>query len=469
MSEKQSGIYETTISAFNNAADFLRLPDLLRWRLMKPERRFEDYLVVAGVNGLPNFQVYAQRTRHSQLRGPAKGGFRMVEVQNEEEARQETDALAMLMSWKTAILNCPFGGAKGIIALDRSIIGRDLFPGSFPQDLTRGQREALIKHWTHRLVAVRAIGPKIDIPAPDLNTNSQDMMWLCAAASGNNTHQYDIVTGKPVEMHGTAGRAEATGAGGFYIIRDHLCKILNKDIKTLRIAVHGFGNAGSVVSQYLFRAGAKIVAIADSKTCLFSPEGINPILALSYKENGDGLETYGKENGCEVLPSTQALEVPCDILIPASREDVITKLNACKIKSPVIVELANSPITTEAANELNDRDTIIVPDILANAGGVTVSYLEWVQDLNSFFWTERQVHEVLHEALSSAFEEVWAVHKELNLKLKEAATAIGVARVAQAASLAGKDIPETWTPKFPRPLDQIVKRPMSPKSEKPAI
>lgn len=454
-------VLKTELAKFYRAATFLNLPDLLINRLRLPEMAFLDYLEVELEEG-KSITILGYESIHSRLRGPGKGGIRALEINSFQEAIEETDALAMLMTWKTAKLKLPYGGSKMGLYLIRSDPrnSKEVFPGTFPHDLSPSQQEGLFKHWTYRLKAKNAIGPEINIPAPDQNTGPRQMAWIRAAYNVDGLITTSSVTGKPVEIGGSLGRSEATGAGVYYVIADCLAPQLNFSLKGLKVVIQGFGNVAEPLVKYLFLAGAKIIAVSDINGGITNDkEGINPFVLAELKRKipGEYMSAYRASKSADIITNQNLLELPCDLLIPAATSAQIHKDNAGRIRPRLgVVEAANSPITLEAADILRERGIRVFPAILLNGGGVIVSYLEWVQNLQSYFFKEETVHGILRELICESFNEAWEVSEILRISLEEAAMAVAVARLAQAAWWLGKDIPSSWTPSFPYPIDKLA-------------
>ncbi|MHA1293118.1 MAG: Glu/Leu/Phe/Val family dehydrogenase [Promethearchaeota archaeon] len=361
------------------------------------------------------FQGY--RVQHSTVRGPGKGGIRYDETVSVDEIK----ALAMWMTWKTSLLRLPLGGAKGGIKVE-------------PKKLSQKELERLTRRFTVEILNI--IGPNKDIPAPDINTNAQIMAWIMDVYSmhkGKTTP--GVVTGKPVEIGGSLGRNRATGMGLFYIIQE-LTKKLNLSLKDLSIIIQGFGKVGSVIAEELFKIGCKIIAVSDSTAGLHSENGLDINELIKWKKNKKSFKDYRK-NDVKVLSNIDILTMKCDVLIPAATESQITKLNAEKIDCKIILEGANGPTTPEADDILNKKGICIVPDILANSGGVLVSYFEYIQDINAYFWDIDRINKELRRFLLKTFEDVYQLSKERNVTLRMAAYIIAVSGVAEAIRLRG--------------------------------
>jgi glutamate dehydrogenase (NAD(P)+) len=406
--------FTEAIAQFDAAAERLNLSQELRAILRAPKRELTVNFPVRMDDG--RVEMYTgYRVQHNINRGPAKGGIRFDANVSLDEVR----ALAMWMTWKCAVVNIPFGGAKGGVIVD-------------PRKLSRTELERLTRRYATEIASV--IGPESDIPAPDVNTNPQVMAWIMDTYSMHKGYSVPaVVTGKPLSIGGSEGRMEATGRGVSVVTRE-ACKALGMDLKGARVIIQGFGNVGSITAKLLHEAGCRIVALSDVYGAIHNPEGIDVPLALRY------VQEHGSLNG---LPGGQpvdgraALELPCDILIPAALEGQLTHLNAPRIQAKLVVEAANGPTTTEADAILHERGIHVVPDILANAGGVTVSYFEWVQDLQHFFWAEDEINQRLEHIMTRSFAAVQAKREEQNCDYRMAAYLLAVARVAEATQVRG--------------------------------
>ncbi len=406
--------FTEAVAQFDAAAERLNLSQELRAILRAPKRELTVNFPVRMDDGrVEMFTGY--RVQHNINRGPAKGGIRFDANVSIDEVR----ALAMWMTWKCAVVNIPFGGAKGGVIVD-------------PRKLSRTELERLTRRYATEIAGV--IGPESDIPAPDVNTNPQIMAWIMDTYSMHKGYSVPaVVTGKPLAVGGSEGRMEATGRGVFVTTRE-ACKALNIELKGARVIVQGFGNVGSITARLMHEAGCRVVALSDIYGAVHNPDGIDVPLALRYSQE------HGTLTG---LPGTQpvdgkaALELPCDILIPAALEGQLTHLNAPRIQARLIIEAANGPTTTEADAILHERGIPVVPDILANAGGVTVSYFEWVQDLQHFFWAEDEINQRLEHIMTRSFAAVQAKREEQNCDYRMAAYLLAVARVAEATQVRG--------------------------------
>jgi glutamate dehydrogenase (NAD(P)+) len=409
-----TSFYQGVLRQFDTAAELLGLDQELRLILRTPKRELTVNFPVRMDDGsVRMFQGY--RVQHNVNCGPAKGGIRY----SPEASLDEVRALAMLMTWKCAVLGIPYGGAKGGVTVDR-------------RELSKAELERMTRRYATEISVV--IGPDIDIPAPDVNTDGQIMVWIMDTLSMHSGRNIPaIVTGKPVVVGGSEGRIEATGRGVFIVARE-VAKHLNLPFVGAEVVVQGFGNVGSVTAKLMHDAGCKIIALSDIYGAIHNPNGIDVNLALQF------LKEHGKlagMPGSQEITNAQLLETPCDILIPAATEGQLTHVNAERIQTKLIVEAANGPTTPEADQIFQRRGIPVVPDILANAGGVTVSYFEWVQDRENFFWSERRVNEQLEEMMQTSIGHVLHEADTRTIPLRMAAYAVAIARVAHATELRG--------------------------------
>ncbi len=350
------------------------------------------------------------RVHHNVTRGPAKGGIRY----HPDVGLDEVKALAMWMTWKCAIAGIPFGGAKGGITVD-------------PRTLTRNEVERMTRRYASEILPL--IGPERDIPAPDMNTDEEIMAWIMDTYSQNKGYSVPgVVTGKPVSIGGSKGRGGATSRGVMYMVFSTL-KTLGRGVEEISVAIQGYGKVGGFAAQLLHDAGCRVVAVSDVDGGLYRERGLDPEAINRHKNEAGTVAGY---QGGDAITNDELLEVDCDVLIPAAIEGVITVKNADKIRAKVVVEAANGPITFEADKILNERGIFVVPDILANSGGVTVSYFEWVQDIQAYFWSEEEVNDRLRQIMEKAFAEVHDFATDKGLTMRQAAHWIGVGRVAEA-------------------------------------
>jgi glutamate dehydrogenase (NAD(P)+) len=355
------------------------------------------------------------RCTHNVARGPSKGGIRY----HHEVTLEETKALAMWMTWKCALMGLPFGGAKGGVVVN-------------PKQLSASELERMTRRYTTEII--NFIGPEADIPAPDVGTSPREMAWIFDTYSMNKGYSVlGVVTGKPLEVGGSVGRVEATARGAAFCIREALRK-QDVSIEGRRVAVQGFGNVGSNLALILAEQGATIVALSDSTAGVHNPDGIDVRAALAHKQESGSLDGLA---GSESLTNEELLLVDCDVLAPCALEQVITGENADRIKANIVCEGANGPVTPEADNILDDRGILVLPDVLANAGGVVVSYFEWVQGLQEYFWKESEVNAKLNDIITRAFAETWRTHEERSLPMRQAAYALAVGRVCEATMTRG--------------------------------
>lgn len=410
--------YEIVLTQLQMVAERLNLEQGILEILSQPERILEVSLPVKIDNGkIKVFTGY--RVQHSSVRGPCKGGIRY----HPGVTLDEVKALATWMTWKCAVVNIPYGGAKGGIKCD-------------PTELSLGELERLTRRYAMMIRPV--IGPQKDIPAPDVNTNAVVMDWIMDTISVFSDHYIDeVVTGKSIELGGALGRREATGRG-VMIVTKEILKRLNIDITKSTVAVQGYGNVGSVAATLLAQEGCRVVGVSDISTGLYNPSGLNIPGINEYVSQSPGhlLKGYSAP-GVETITNEELLALDVDVLIPAALEAQITEQNADNVRAKIIVEGANGPTTPEADVILAEKTVYVVPDILANAGGVVVSYFEWVQDIQSLFWEEEETDLKLAKIMQRSFEEVWTCSHIDAVSLRMAALMVGVRRVAQAIKKRG--------------------------------
>lgn len=398
------------------AAEHLKLDPGIREKLKETKRELTVHFPVKMNDGsLKIFTGY--RIQHDVTRGPAKGGIRY----HPDVDLDEMKALAMWMTWKCAVVNIPFGGAKGGVQCD-------------PKSMSMQELENMTRRYVWEIAMM--IGPDRDIPAPDVHTNPQVMAWIMDTYSILKGYSvFGVVTGKPLELGGSLGRLEATGKG-VYTIAQEAAHLQNFPIEGARVVIQGCGNVGGTAAQYFDRAGAKVVAISDYQGGIYKEKGLNVAEALSCRNQYSCFITR-ESTGWETITNAELLELKCDILIPAAIENQITHKNAPKIQARMIVEGANGPTTPEADEILKDRGILIVPDILANAGGVTVSYFEWVQNLQELLWSEEEISERLIRILKKSYAEVLHISQREKVDMRTAALMLGIGRVAEATRLRG--------------------------------
>jgi glutamate dehydrogenase (NAD(P)+) len=412
--EREMSVYESMAARFDTAARKLGLDDGLYKYLRTPNREVIVHIpVFMDAGKLEVFDGF--RVQHSIARGPCKGGVRFAPNVTLDEIR----GLAAEMTWKCAVVNIPFGGAKGGIICD-------------PQKLSQGELERITRRYTAEILDL--IGPERDVPAPDMNTNEQTMAWMMDTYSMHMRHTVTAsVTGKPVDLGGSRGRREATGRGCM-IVCDETLKRFGRERQSTRVIVQGFGNVGSQAARLMFEAGYRIVGVADVAGGTFNSRGLDVHALLDHVRES---KTVAGFPGGESIDNTELLEHDCDVLLPAATESVINSKNADKIKARILVEGANSPTTAPADAILFDRGIFVVPDILANAGGVTVSYFEWVQDRQGYFWPEADVNERLKHIQVSAFNDVVEYGEKHNVNNRIAAYMLAIDRVAFSVKLRG--------------------------------
>jgi glutamate dehydrogenase (NAD(P)+) len=405
---------EAAMAYFNRAADQLELPDSLRRRLIVAKREVQVQVTIEMDSGeISTFVGY--RVQHDNSRGPMKGGFRYHPQVDLDEIR----SLAALMTLKTAVVDIPYGGAKGGIAVD-------------VRQLSQRELERLTRKFIDQIHDV--IGPDIDIPAPDMGTDAHVMAWIMNQYNKYHGFNPGVVTGKPVEYYGIPGREEATGRGVGIVTLKTLSRMGRKPQQT-RVAIQGFGNVGSHAAKFLRDAECKVVAVSDLSGAYYRADGIDVLGAIRYaNQNKNSLALYPD---AEVITNDQLLEMDVEVLIPAALGGVINADNVARIKAPIIVEAANEPVRPEADDVLAARGTLLVPDVLANAGGVTVSYFEWAQNRQFYHWNLDRVRQELERVMTHAFDNVWDLSREKKVTLRTAAFMVGISRVAQATALGG--------------------------------
>jgi glutamate dehydrogenase (NAD(P)+) len=410
----QLSALENAMQQFDEAAGRLNLDRTMLEILKQPRRAVVVKLPILMDDG--KFKVFTgYRVQHSITRGPAKGGIRY----HPNVTLEEVSALAAWMTWKCAVAGIPFGGAKGGIACD-------------PTRMSRGELERLTRRYTADLIDV--IGPEIDVPAPDVNTTDQTMAWVMDTYSMHARHTVtSVVTGKPIEIGGSLGRREATGRGVLITVRE-ACRHKGIELKGARCVVQGFGNVGSVAASLLEQEGARIIAVCDVYGGLHNPEGLD-ISALLEHVRRTG-KVAGFEGG-RPMESEEILYLDCDVLVPAALENVITSANAENIKTAIVAEGANGPTTTNADKILESRGVLVIPDIICNSGGVTVSYFEWVQDRIGYFWSEDEVNRRLEKIMVKAFGDVLEVALENKCNMRLAAFMLAIKRVIDVTMIRG--------------------------------
>jgi glutamate dehydrogenase (NAD(P)+) len=411
---EERSAYAIAIRQLEAAAYYLNLDRSLLEVLKHPRRELiVNFPVKMDDGSIRVFTGY--RVHHNPARGPAKGGIRY----HPEVTLDETRALAMWMTWKCAVVNIPYSGAKGGVVCD-------------PKRLSIHELENLTRRYITEISIM--VGPESDIPAPDIGTNPQVMAWIMDTYSMHKGYTVPaVVTGKPVAIGGSEGRLEATGRG-VTVVAHEAAKMLGFGLEGARVVIQGFGNVGSATAKLMHQVGAKVVAISDARGGIYNPNGLD-IPSLLHCAGRDGcIQAY---RDADHLTNKELLELPCDILVPAAIHGVITSENAHNIRARIIVEAANGPVTPDADRILQDNGVLVVPDILANAGGVVVSYFEWVQDLQAFFWEEDEVNARLEKVMRRSFEHVRQVAEKNKVDLRMGAYIIGVQRVAEATTIRG--------------------------------
>jgi len=355
------------------------------------------------------------RVTHNVARGPAKGGIRY----HQDVTLEETKALSMWMTWKCALMGLPFGGAKGGVVVN-------------PKELSEDELQRMTRRYTTEIINL--IGPEVDIPAPDVGTGPREMAWIFDTYSMNKGYSVlGVVTGKPLEIGGSLGRVEATARGAAFCIREALRKE-GHEVAGRRVAIQGFGNVGRNLALILADQGASIVAVSDSSGGIYKPDGLDVAAAVEHKRTNRSFEGF---DGAEAITNEELLILDCDVLAPCALEQVVTAENADRVKARIVAEGANGPVTPEADQILDERGVLVLPDVLANAGGVIVSYFEWVQGLQEYFWKESEVNAKLNDIVTRAFAETWREHEERDISMRQAAYTIAVGRVAEATITRG--------------------------------
>ena len=412
--EEELNPFEIAKQQFDRAADYLELEESLRNVLRSAKRQLIVSIPVKMDGGETKvFEGY--RVQHNIARGPAKGGIRY----HPNVTLDEVKALASWMTWKCATVGIPYGGGKGGVVCD-------------PKSLSKSELERLTRRYAFEIAPI--VGPDRDIPAPDVYTDSQTMAWIMDTISMVRGHtELGVVTGKPLSLGGSQGRHEATARGALYALRE-ACKVRGVHLRGSRVAVQGFGNAGSIIARLAAEDGARVVAACDSKSGVYSASGLDVQAALKHKEETGALR--GLANAKEIGPN-DVLEVDCDILCPSALENSITLKNVGRVKAKIIAELANGPTTPGADRVFENDGVLLIPDILANAGGVTVSYYEWVQDQYSFFWSEKRINQTLEDTMGDAFHKVHQTAQRYGTDMRTGAYILAIDRVAEATRVRG--------------------------------
>jgi len=407
--------FESMMERFRFASDILNLDEGMFQYLSNPAKQVIVSVPVMMDNG--KIQVFEGfRVLHNDVLGPTKGGIRYAPDVNLDEVK----ALAAWMTWKCAVVNVPYGGAKGGIRCN-------------PKEMSQRELESMTRRYTASLLDI--LGPEKDIPAPDMNTNEQVMAWIMDTYSMHaRSTQTGVVRGKPIILGGSKGRKEATGRGVVTVTLAGLNKLGIKANKAT-VAVQGFGNVGSISAKLMYEQGSKVIAISDISGAYFNASGIDIPAAINYYTlNKNSLDGF---TGADKITNEELLELECDVLIPAAKEDQISKKNASRIRAKIIAEGANGPVTANADKILDEKGIMVIPDILANAGGVTVSYFEWVQDRQGYFWTEERVNRRLIRMMREAFENTFAVAEKYNVTQRQAAYILAIDKVATTLRIRG--------------------------------
>jgi glutamate dehydrogenase/leucine dehydrogenase len=406
--------YDVALENFDIAAEHLELQDDVAAMIKYPERALIVNMPVRMDDGrIVHFEGF--RVQHNTARGPAKGGIRYHPNVTLDEVR----ALATWMTWKCAVVNIPFGGGKGGVTCN-------------PKKLSMGETERLTRRYASSILPL--IGPEQDIPAPDVYTSPQIMAWIMDTYSMTKGYSVPgVVTGKPISLGGSLGRNEATGRGVFYTIQS-ACEHLRIPLKGSKVVVQGFGNAGSVAAHLLDSHQAYVVAVNDSKGCVHNKDGLDIPKLMLHKERTGSVVGFA---GSESISERQLFSLDCDILVPAALENAIHAENASLLKAKIVAEAANGPCTPEADAILDEAECFVIPDILCNAGGVTVSYFEWVQDEQHLFWEAQDIYNRLERVMKTSFEDVLRIQRDRKVSMRIAANMLGVGRVAEAIQLRG--------------------------------
>jgi glutamate dehydrogenase/leucine dehydrogenase len=416
--------FENTLKNIAEAAKIMKLDAKIETVLQHPKRILEVSIPVERDNGQVEM-VSGFRVQHNDAAGPYKGGIRFHEDVNMDEVK----ALATLMTMKCAVVNLPLGGAKGGIALN-------------PIEYSKRELEQITRRYVRLIEPI--IGPETDVPAPDVNTDAQVMAWIADEYSKlKEKNMWGVVTGKPVSFGGSIGRDDATSQGGMFIL-DALMKSLGKDVQDTRVVIQGFGNAGANMANILYTNGYNIVAVSDSKGGLYCEHGLDPVVTMKCKINSGSVADCGGEefqpkmgDTCKRVTNEELLELPCDVLVLAALENQITEKNAGAVKATIVFELANGPTTIEADEILAQRNIVVIPDILANAGGVTVSYFEMVQNKQNYYWDSKEVAEKLQKVMVTAWENVAQNREKYACTYRQAAFITALYRLSDILTLRG--------------------------------
>ena len=411
---ESGSVYGMAVEQFNIAADQLGIDEGSRRILSEPKRELTVHFPVKMDSG--DIQVFSgHRVQHNMARGPGKGGIRY----HPGVTLDEVKALAMWMTWKCAVTGIPYGGAKGGVTCQ-------------PKEMSDGELERMTRRYATEISII--VGPGEDIPAPDVNTDGRVMAWIMDTLSMHRGHTVSgIVTGKPLSIGGSLGRVDATGRGVMITAREAAARI-GLPMKGARVVVQGYGNAGYTAARLLNDLGCKVIAANDSTSSVYSEAGLDPEALKSYK---DANRSFAGYKGVDTVSPEEILELPCDILVPAALEGQITGDNAARIKARIVVEAANGPTTPEADSILLDKGVVVVPDILANAGGVVVSYFEWVQDMQGYFWDLPEIDDRMESIMVRSFGEVMEIAENEKVAMRDAALRLAIARVVEAIQIRG--------------------------------
>lgn len=409
-------LFDRALERLDEAAGFLKVDQDVIEKLKYPKETMKARLMVRMDDGSRRSFV-AWRCRYDDTRGPTKGGIRF----HPDASAEEAETLAFWMTFKCAVMNLPYGGGKGAVRVD-------------PRTLSKTELERLSR--TYIQAFARIIGPERDIPAPDVYTNSMIMGWMADEYSQIvGKLSPGVITGKPIALGGSLGRNDATARGGYYLVR-HLAKDLDLPEKA-SVVIQGFGNAGQYMAELMAGDGHRIIAVSDSDGAVFDPKGLDVAKLIAAKNAGQRIRAFAEANGLKVITGDELLALECDVLVPAALEDMIHKDNADSIKARLIVELANGPVTPEADKMLHARDIVVLPDILANAGGVTVSYFEWVQNRQGFYWDIEEIHSRLLKMMEREGRAVWNIAQKNKTSLRNAAYVHALSRLAEAIEAHG--------------------------------
>ncbi|MEE9219060.1 MAG: Glu/Leu/Phe/Val dehydrogenase, partial [Acidobacteriota bacterium] len=400
---EELNLFKIASMQFDTAAEYLKLDKGMQEVLKHPKRQLVVSIPVKMDNGeIRVFEGF--RVQHNIARGPAKGGIRY----HPDVSLDEVKALAAWMTWKTATVNIPYGGGKGGVIVN-------------PKEMSQDELERLTRRYTAEISII--IGPEQDIPAPDVYTNSQTMAWIMDTYSMTRGQtSLGVVTGKPLALGGSLGRNEATARGCQFTVRE-ACALKKMPLRGAKVAVQGYGNAGAIAARLLHDDGARIIALSDSRGAIYNGDGLDPLRVMDHKQKTGSVKGYP---GADEITNEKLLETPCDILVPAALENQINATNADRIQAKIVAEAANGPTTPKADEILRNNGVFIIPDILANAGGVTVSYFEWVQGLYAFFWEEEEVNQKLEKIMKRAFYEVHRTAEKYNVHMRTAAYIVAV-------------------------------------------